>query len=217
MFVGIADLYDMCKMAEDKRQTKNILLKILDSNGKIKEVPMGYGHYVVDSIWFAEIGGDNATNTNRFIYELEEECEKYPQSWGNIYVAPMEQVKDCELRFVDNILDAEETTEQYEIVNIKEEDSIIICLRQINEKVKKYLSYDEIKKELEELNKKQNGKEYWRMLVLGALENLMEVGKEYKVTEEDLDRIVEDLMSNQSIWNTIDGEIGCYLFIFCDK
>lgn len=74
------------------------------------------------------------------------------------------------------------------------------------------LDYDKVKEDLEEINKRQNGKEYWKMLVLGALENLMEVGKEYKITDENVNKIVENLMSNEIIWEVIDEQICNELF-----
>jgi len=74
------------------------------------------------------------------------------------------------------------------------------------------LDYDKIKEDLEEINKRQNGKEYWKMLVLGTLENLMEVGKEYKITDENVNKIVENLMSNEIIWEVIDEQICNELF-----
>lgn len=74
------------------------------------------------------------------------------------------------------------------------------------------LDYDKVKEDLEEINKRQNGKEYWKMLVLGTLENLMEVGKEYKITDENVNKIVENLMSNEIIWEVIDEQICNELF-----
>lgn len=66
----------------------------------------------------------------------------------------------------------------------------------------KKLSYEDI----EELSNEQtitNGEEFWKYLVLEFLKNVDEF--DYNITEKDIDNIVENIMGNDELWNTIDG------------
>lgn len=130
MFVCLEELFLICK---NETKEKNIILKILDRNGKIKEVPMCNGHYIISNVWYAEVNENSLypLNNNKFIDELEVECINYPNDWGSLYVAPMEELGNCELRFTDDICNVEEGEEKYEITNIKNEDNIYICLREL--------------------------------------------------------------------------------------
>lgn len=74
------------------------------------------------------------------------------------------------------------------------------------------LSLKDVRKELNKVN--IEGKNYWKVLVLGALENFMEVGKVYEITEKDINNIVENLFNNEYIMEAIDKEISSELFRF---
>lgn len=131
MFVGLKDLFDMCK---NTTKVKKIMLKVLDSNGKIKVIPMCNGHYIISNTWYTEIDEKSKypLDSNKFIDEMETECTLYPDDWGSLYVSPMEELGNCELKFTNNLFDVEEGEENYEITKIYEdENNIYICLREI--------------------------------------------------------------------------------------
>ena len=73
--------------------------------------------------------------------------------------------------------------------------------------MEKYLSFDEIKSELEKNSNANDSRKYWRVLVLGTLENLMEVGQEFNITSEDVDKIVNNLFENNIIIEVVDEEM----------
>ena len=73
--------------------------------------------------------------------------------------------------------------------------------------MEKYLSFDEIRSELEKNSNANDSREYWRVLVLGTLENLIEVGQEFNITSEDVDKIVDKLFKNNTIIEVIDEEM----------
>ena len=52
--------------------------------------------------------------------------------------------------------------------------------------MEKYLSFDEIRSELEKNSNANDSWEYWRVLVLGTLENLIEVGQEFNILSMEL-------------------------------
>ena len=73
--------------------------------------------------------------------------------------------------------------------------------------MEKYLSFDKIKSELQKNSNANDSREYWRVLVLGTLENLIEVGQEFNITSEDVDKIVDNLFKNNTIIEVIDEEM----------
>ena len=82
-------------------------------------------------------------------------------------------------------------------------------LKQKGDFMNKHLEFEEIVKLGKTINRMTSAKKYWKLLVLGTLENMIEIGKQYKITEQDINNIVDDLMDNDNIINVIDEEI-CY-------
>lgn len=63
----------------------------------------------------------------------EMECENYPDDWGSLYIAPMEELGDLNLGILKNVIDIKRdenslVIEDYKIVNISKdnEDNVII-------------------------------------------------------------------------------------------
>ena len=72
---------------------------------------------------------------------------------------------------------------------------------------KKYLSYDDFKKMLGE--QKEMSFEFWKSIVIGFIENIMEVGDyNYKITEEDLNNVVKEVSGNNTLWVVVDNIIS---------
>ena len=82
-------------------------------------------------------------------------------------------------------------------------------LEQKGDFMNKHLEFEEIVKLGKTINRMTSAKKYWKLLVLGTLENMIEIGKQYKITEQDINDIVDSLMDNDNIINVIDEEI-CY-------
>ena len=73
--------------------------------------------------------------------------------------------------------------------------------------MEKYLSFDEIRSELDMNSNANDNRKYWRVLVLGMLENLMGIGQEFNITSEDVDKIVDNLLKNSTIIDVFDEEM----------
>ena len=71
----------------------------------------------------------------------------------------------------------------------------------------KKLNYEEIK----ELNNKiQDIKnEYWKSIVIGFIENVMEVGDyNYSISENEIEKVADEISRNDIIWEVIDEHIS---------
>lgn len=74
------------------------------------------------------------------------------------------------------------------------------------------LNLSEVRKELNRI--KTESKNYWKTLILGALENYMEVGKVYNITMQNIENIVDNMINNDEVIILIDKEISNELFRF---
>lgn len=109
---------------------KNIFLYLEDEK---KKIPMALDFYVADDIFFFEVEENAEINTLEDLRNVLEE-EAKDECWAeDIYVAPMEKILNCEIRFAK---DFSEVTEKdifyncYEIYRIGiKEDEIIIKLK----------------------------------------------------------------------------------------
>ena len=71
----------------------------------------------------------------------------------------------------------------------------------------KKLNYEEIK----ELNNKMQDikNEYWKSIVVGFIENVMEIGDyNYNISENDIEKIANEILQNNVIWEVIDEHIS---------
>lgn len=71
----------------------------------------------------------------------------------------------------------------------------------------KKLNYKEIK----ELNNKMRDikDEYWKSIVVGFIENVMEVGDyDYNISENEIEEIANEILQNNVIWEVIDEHIS---------
>ena len=84
--VFISDLLDL--------KNRNLYL-MLDG----KKIPMSLNYYVADEMFFFEVKENTSVNTlDELRTILEEEAED--KCWGDdIYIAPMERISNCEIRF----------------------------------------------------------------------------------------------------------------------
>lgn len=72
---------------------------------------------------------------------------------------------------------------------------------------KKYLSYDDFKKMLEE--QKEISFKFWKNIVIGYIENIMKVGDyNYKITIGDLKNIIKEVSENNNLWVVVDDIIS---------
>lgn len=104
-------LDDFLRTCKRGNSTKNIMLlvdfKVKDKdNHKQIKIPMISGHYIIDNVWFSqvcktvgELKNETPITNDDFIDEMEKECLEYPNNWGDLYNAPMEDLGNCELRF----------------------------------------------------------------------------------------------------------------------
>lgn len=71
----------------------------------------------------------------------------------------------------------------------------------------KKLNYKEIK----ELNNKMRDikDEYWKSIVIGFIENVMEVGDyNYSISENEIEKVADEILRNDIIWEVIDEHIS---------
>ena len=71
----------------------------------------------------------------------------------------------------------------------------------------KKLNYEEIK----ELNNKMQDikNEYWKSIVVGFIENVMEVGDyDYNISENEIEKVANEILQNNVIWEVIDEHIS---------
>lgn len=133
----VSDLLELCRKGYDD---KKIYLIVSGKEEKYK-IPMSMQYYVADDIFFFEVGFENKNivDNNTFIGLLESECENDRECWGNdLYIAPMEKVGNCELRFAKNMLEVYEDNFDncYEIEKI---ESKIVNIENGNKEILIYL------------------------------------------------------------------------------
>ena len=46
--------------------------------------------------------------------------------------------------------------------------------------------------------------DYWKSMLLGTIINFIECGKDIKITEKQIDNIIEDLFNDDKLWEEID-------------
>lgn len=71
----------------------------------------------------------------------------------------------------------------------------------------KKLNYEEIK----ELNNKMQDikNEYWKSIVVGFIENVMEIGDyDYNISENEIEKVANEILQNNVIWEVIDEHIS---------
>lgn len=129
--MNIGDLLEICQNGKDK----NIYLSIIDDfdNEEIK-IPMGFEYYIADDMVFFEVNFKNKYKMTKKEFVKLMENEVYEDScWGSdIYVAPMEKLGNCELKFAKNyneVINNDIFYNCYDIKIIKEfENAIVIYL-----------------------------------------------------------------------------------------
>ncbi len=77
----------------------------------------------------------------------------------------------------------------------------------------KILDSENIDKEIEKLkNEKFTGINYWKILLLEWIENYNENNEPMNVTMEQVEKVADNLMNNDRMWNVIDEEIDNEMF-----
>lgn len=208
MFVN--DIYNL-SINKDEGKEKNIILNVEMANGEIFNTKMSKEYTIIDGIWFTEVSKrvEFSVTNLEFVEEMEFECRR-DSSWGSIYSAPMEELGNCELKFVKSIYDLDENNyNQFSIIEVFDnENDITIKLKEIVQDEKdKFLSRSEIRSKVTEIGKNIDTKMFWKYYLLQLIDNLLEQGKdEYniKITENNIDEVVNKIMSVDELWDTID-------------
>lgn len=208
MFVN--DIYNL-SINKDEGKEKNIILNVEMANGEIFNTKMSKEYTIIDGIWFTEVSKrvEFSTTNLEFVEQMEFECRR-DSSWGSIYSAPMEELGNCELKFVKSIYDLDENNyNQFSIIEVFDnENDITIKLKEIVKDEKdKFLSHSEIRSKVTEIGKNIDTKMFWKYYLLQLIDNLLEQGKdEYniKITENNIDEVVNKIMSVDELWDTID-------------
>lgn len=208
MFVN--DIYNL-SINKDEGKEKDIILNVEMANGEIFNTKMSKEYTIIDGIWFTEVSKrvEFPTTNLEFVEEMEFECRR-DNSWGSIYSAPMEELGNCELKFVKSIYDLDENNyNQFSIIEVFDnENDITIKLKEIVQDEKdKFLSRSEIRSKVTEIGKNIDTKMFWKYYLLQLIDNLLEQGKdEYniKITENNIDEVVNKIMSVDELWDTVD-------------
>lgn len=209
MFVN--DIYNL-SINKDEGKEKNIILNVEMANGEIFNTKMSKEYTIIDGIWFTEVSKrvEFSVTNLEFVEQMEFECRR-DSSWGSIYSAPMEELGNCELKFVKSIYDLDENNyNQFSIIEVFDnENDITIKLKEIVKDEKdKFLSRSEIRSKVTEIGKNIDTKMFWKYYLLQLIDNLLEQGKdEYniKITENNIDEVVNKIMSVDELWDTIDN------------
>lgn len=127
----LSDFLEICKNGSE---TKNICLNITTKNGEHFLSKMESGHYIVDDVWYSEVKKvdevDYPMTNDSFIDEMEQESDE--EEWGDRYVAPMDDLGNCELVFVDNVIKVyDKDNVRYEIIKVVNGTDITIYLKEI--------------------------------------------------------------------------------------
>lgn len=208
MFVN--DIYNL-SINKDEGKEKDIILNVEMANGEIFNTKMSKEYTIIDGIWFTEVSKrvEFSVTNLEFVEEMEFECRR-DSSWGSIYSAPMEELGNCELKFIKSIYDLDENNyNQFSIIEVFDnENDITIKLKEIVQDEKdKFLSRSEIRSKVTEIGKNIDTKMFWKYYLLQLIDNLLEQGKdEYniKITENNIDEVVNKIMSVDELWDTID-------------
>lgn len=208
MFVN--DIYNL-SINKDEGKEKNIILNVEMENGEIFNTKMSKEYTIIDGIWFTEVSKrvEFSVTNLEFVEQMEFECRR-DSNWGSIYSAPMEELGNCELKFVKSIYDLDENNyNQFSIIEVFDnENDITIKLKEIIKDEKdKFLSRSEIRNKVTEIGKNIDTKMFWKYYLLQLIDNLLEQGKdEYniKITENNIDEVVNKIMSVDELWDTID-------------
>ena len=209
MFVN--DIYNL-SINKDERKEKNIILNVEMANGEIFNTKMSKEYTIIDGIWFTEVSKrvEFSVTNLEFVEQMEFECRR-DSSWGSIYSAPMEELGNCELKFVKSIYDLDENNyNQFSIIEVFDnENDITIKLKEIVKDEKdKFLSRSEIRNKVTEIGKNIDTNMFQKYYLLQLIDNLLEQGKdEYniKITENNIDEVVNKIMSVDELWDTIDN------------
>lgn len=209
MFVN--DIYNL-SINKDEGKEKDIILNVEMANGEIFNTKMSKEYTIIDGIWFTEVSKrvEFSVTNLEFVEQMEFECRR-DSSWGSIYSAPMEELGNCELKFVKSIYDLDENNyNQFSIIEVFDnENDITIKLKEIVQDEKdKFLSRSEIRSKVTEIGKNIDTKMFWKYYLLQLIDNLLEQGKdEYniKITENNIDEVVNKIMSVDELWDTIDN------------
>lgn len=68
------------------------------------------------------------------------------------------------------------------------------------------MEYEEMEEMLENISKNVNGRDFWKVQVLDLI--LCDEDVYYNLTKQDLEKVVDRLMDNDYMWNTIYEEIS---------
>jgi hypothetical protein len=122
------ELLQICNKGADEKE----IVLLVENKDKIEKYAMVEGHYITDNVWFSEIVKSQEhirpmTNYS-FIEEMEQECVQYPNDWGDLYIAPMESLGGCELKFVDTLMNKDDIidNDKYSITGLEEREKEII-------------------------------------------------------------------------------------------
>lgn len=132
----LGDLFEICKENNENYDTnysgefhKEIWLKI---DGK--DIELSNIYCIIDGIFYIEIGGKcedlkDTITTREFVDLIENECWNDKDTYfNNMYVAPIDIIKNFELRIVDYI-DTDKIIDKYEIEKIENKEDITIYLK----------------------------------------------------------------------------------------
>lgn len=134
----ISDLLDLCK---EENISKNIYLIISGEEEKYK-IPMSANYYVADDMFFFEVvfRNEKILKGKDFIELIESECENDLECWGgNLYVAPMEKVGNCELKFAKNMIEVVDKDNFDNCYEIEKIESKIVNIENGNKEILIYL------------------------------------------------------------------------------
>lgn len=68
------------------------------------------------------------------------------------------------------------------------------------------MEYEEMEEMLENISKNVNGRDFWKVQVLDLI--LCDEDVYYNLKKQDLEKVVDRLMDNDYMWNTIYEEIS---------
>lgn len=135
----ISDLLELCEKEENI--SKNIYLIISGEEEKYK-IPMSKNYYVADDMFFFEVvfRNEKTLKGEDFIELIESECENDLDCWGgNLYVAPMEKVGNCELKFAKNMIEVVDKDIFYNCYEIEKIESKIVNIENGSKEILIYL------------------------------------------------------------------------------
>lgn len=101
MVILLEEFLNKCKEGNKVKDIK-LIVEFKDKRDTIK-TGMKYGHYIENSVWYNDINtekddSENITNDD-FLFEMENECLNCREDWGDLYIAPMDDLGKIELLF----------------------------------------------------------------------------------------------------------------------